>query len=490
MSLASLIKEAGVGKVSKENIADTPLVQETVVSPVDSPSAAIPVAPAAVVSTEPEVVTPAPVVEPAVVESVVAPVVEPVPADVVTDVAVVDELPPADMVPVEVAEAAVADAVEITQIAATGELIEAEQAAVKEKADELLEIQTALEHLTTVIRKSGANGIANQTAEAIQIQLRSVNRKLGITSQFVSTESFTARDPRAQHDNATIALESIKTSAKVAKNKFMEILEKMIDFFRRAAHNYLDGANALEKKVDELDRRLGALKKTGGGGSMTIANAGLVLHDDSIDIPADVHGLAHFAAVGYPEAVVKYLDQSTKTVLKFRPEDTDEERIREEFTRYARPLKFLIEQKADQDVLPGGFKLDIDDDGMSFGIKGEVPAGVSKDVDLATTVELRKKVRNIKEIVVQIKEIRPEVDKIDKAAKRLIEAAKRVAATDAKDEAHAERQYMVLFSAVLRSSAAKPRIDEVIKYLVRYLNAQVAIVNTMADAIEKEHEAD
>lgn len=485
MSLSALLKEAGVRKVSNEDIGDTPLVQETVVSPVDSPSAAIPVAETAVVETAPLPVDVAPAVEP------IAPVV----ADAVTDVAVVPELPvvqeamPASIVetvPVSVAEIAVADAVEATQIQADGLQLEVEQCALQEKADELLEIQTALEHLTTVIRKSGAAGVSNQSAEIIQVQLRAVNRKLGVESTFVSTESFTARDPRSQHETATIALEDIKTSIKVAKNKFIEIMEKLIAMFKKTANNYLDGVNALEKKTDQLDQRLGALKKTGAGGSMTVNNAGVVLLDDSWDIPDDIPGLAHFSSVGYPEGVIKYLNNSTKVLLKYKGDNFDRERLMEDFNREAKPLQYLINMNVKDDKLPGGFHMDVSEDGLSFGIKGEIPAGVNKELDLLPTAELRKKVRKIKEIIVQLKEIRPEVDKIDKAARKLIEAASRATDSWGKDQAQAQEYMDTVRDAVYRSSASKPRVDEVIKYLVRYLNMQLAICTTMANEIEKE----
>ncbi|ABY62987.1 internal head protein [Pseudomonas phage 201phi2-1] len=488
MSLTALLKEAGV---SNEDItASEPLVQETVVSPVDSPSAAIPVVDAVVetapvVEPVPETVA-APVtapLEPAVVESVVAPVAEaPLPVEAVA----VDQVIPT--IPVVEAQAAVAEAVEITQIEATACQVEAEQQAIKDKADELLDMQTALENLTSIIRKTGANGVSNQTAEVIQSQLRSINRRLGVESKFVSTESFIARDNREQHAIATIALEDIKTSVKVAKNKFIELLEKILALFKRAASNWLDGLVSLDKKVDQLDQRLGALKKPGGGGSLTLHNAGLVVYKDSIDIPEDIPGLAHFASVAYPDVVTKYLDQSAKTLLKYKPSDFDPERIKEEFERHAKPLAYLIELQVEKDELPGGQHLDVDEGGLSFGIKGEVPAGVDKEVDLETTVELRKKVRAIKDIVEQIKKIRPEVEKIDKAGKRLIEAARRSTSLKAEDEKEAEDFYNIVHDAISRSAAAKPRVDEVIKYLVRYLGAQVAIVNTMADAIEKEKE--
>jgi len=488
MSLTKLLNEAGV---SNEDITPAaPLVEQTVVSPVDSPSAAIPVAEtvveaAPVVEPVPETVA-VPVtapLEPAVVESVVAPVAEaPLPVEAV----VAEQVIPT--VPVVEAQAAIAEAVEITQIEATACQVEAEQLAVKEKADELLDIQTSLESLSSIIRKAGANGVTNQTAEVIQSQLRSINRRLGVDSQFVSTESFNSRDLREQHNVATIALEDIKTSVKVAKNKFIDLLEKILALFKRAASNWLDGLVSLDKKVDKLDQRLGALKKTGGGGSFTLHNAGLVVHNDSIDIPEDIPGLAHFAAVSYPDVVTKYLDQSAKTLLKYKPSDFDPERIKEEFERHAKPLAYLIELQVEKDELPGGHHLDVDAGGLSFGIKGETPAGVDKEVDIETTVELRKKVRLIKEIVEQIKKIRPEVEKIDKAGKRLIEAARRATPGAGEDQKEAQDFYNIVYEAVSRSAAAKPRVDEVIKYLVRYLNAQVAIVNTMADQIEKEKE--
>lgn len=448
MSLTALIQEAGVPL----DVAQAQPVVDTIVSPTNEPSSTIPVPDAAVAEVAPElVVAPAPVVDGGV---------------------------PEGYVPVEAVTEAVVDV--------QAEALQAEQCALQDKADELLDVQHSMESLDRIIRSTGFKGIGNQTAEILQVQLRAAQRKLGITTAIGSMESFQAKDQREQHAIAQVSLESIRTTAKTAKNRFMEIISKLIEMFKRVVNNYLDGFNVVEKTAADLDRRLSKVKHSGGEGTFKLVNAGLLYRDDKLvrEVTPDVKGLAHFAAVAYPEAVIRFLDGLVKGVLKFDPESGGIEEVKANFEQSRKPLSFLIEKNLADDELPGGYKLDINESGLSIGLSHAKTYSVEpEELPVVTTVKLRNLVRDILLLIQQAKDIRPEVDKIDKAGKKLIEATKRAETKKGTDEN--KGTYDELSSAVGKIVLeATPRIGEIVGYLLKYARFQLAVVNTQLEIIE------
>lgn len=451
MSLMKMIEDAGVSLESfvepvVEAVPVDPalMVQETIVSPVDAPSAAIPVSDV-VVSTEPVV----------------------------------------DVMPVTEVDAVVAEAVAATQVEAETKVLENMQEIIQEKADELLEIQTALESMESMVRSQGAKGISNTTAKAIQSHLKTINRQLGIKTDFVSIESFTAKGIREEHDQATIALESIRTTAKVAKNKFIAFVEKIIAYFKKIVMNQFDGINTLEKNAVKLSDGLARVKIAGGNGTMQVANPDRLYLDGKVvqEITPDIKGLAHFSAVAYPEAIIKFFDGMVKGVLKFDPEGTGMDELEAFFEQYSKPLKFLIDQKADQDVLPGGWSLDVPEHSMSIGMRrSEAASDIGGEIPVLRTVELRRIVADVINVLAQMKKIRPEVDKISKTGDKLIAAVKR--ATEKKGDEANEKAYAEMADRVAKIVVeASPRISEIIGYLTRFLGMQLAIAKAQMEII-------
>ncbi len=425
----SLKDAMALGGVSVEDFQQLPPADVPVVSPTNDPSSTIPLP------------TPVPSAEPGV--------------------------------PVEVVETAPLNPVEIVEadpvIQATDNIV-AEHQAIQDRADEIIALQQSMEQYKGLIQKAGAKGISNETAQFIQVAMRSAQKQLGVETKIGSMESFAAKGPREQHELATVALEDIRTTAKAAAGKFLRLVEQFISYIRKYGMQFMDGITNLETQLTTLEKSLQSNKQTGGGRQIEVQNLQYFSHNGQVDLEpsAEVKGLAHFAAVGYPEAVVKYLDGLTKAVLKYDAESGNDEELTAHFEAAAKPLSFLIEQKLTDDELPGGFKLDVSESGLSVGItKGEGGESEVGTIDVAPTVELRKAVRSLKELVLQMKEIRQETEKVGKAGDKLIAAVKRKNADSVSDKAA---------QLVAQSS---PRIGEIISYLVRYVKIEMTIIHKM-----------
>lgn len=363
----------------------------------------------------------------------------------------------------------------------------AEHAVLQEKADTLIGLQTAMERYQGIIRKAGFNGITPQTAEVLQVHMQIANQLLGNTTQIGSMEAFVAKDPRAQHELATVSMEDIKATSKAALTKFMEIVNRIIEFIKRAGQNFFDGVTQVERAIDQLDAQLTKIKVPGGEGTVNVA-ATILMNGDTLDreVSPDIHGLAHFASYTYPEEIVKFLNGITKGVLKFDAEGAGMDELDAFFAQYSKPLQFLIDQEANKDPLPGGYTLDVSEHGLSIGVSyhdSRKPAmGNTQDVPVLTTVELRKLVRDLKALVVQLKEIRPEAEKISQSGKKLVEAVKR-AMTKADEGTDDIYDAMALkVGKIVQESS--PRAGEIIDYLIRYAKAHCVVISQQIKVIE------
>ena len=447
----SLFKEAmAEAGVSVEEFQAIPpeaelMVQETVVNPADSPSASVPIT--------------APVDTP-IVEEPVAPIED---------------------IPVTNAEVMIEQTV-------------CEHTALQEKADQMIALQTAMEMHHSIVRSTGFNGIDQTAAKLLQVQMREAARLLGITSKIGSMESFTAKGPHEQHELATVSLEDIRSAGKHALEKFLEIVNKIIEFIKRSGQNFFDGVIQVERAIEDLNSKLSKIKSAGGEGTFQCA-ATILKTGDTVDreVSPDIHGLAHFASYAYPEAVVKFLDGITKGVLKFDADGAGNAEVDAFFEQYSKPLQFLIDQHADKDVLPGGYTMDVSEHGLAIGVSyhdsGQAAAGNStQELPVLPTTTLRKVTRDLKALMVQLKEIRPESEKISQAGKKLIEAVKRAAAKGGEGNDAVYDELALKVGKMVQESS--PRAGEIIDYVIKYAKAQCVAIGQQIKVIESGSKAE
>ena len=401
-----------------------------------------------------------------------------------TEQPIVPEVTPAPIVQEDVPVTEILEEVPIVPT----EAVIAEHEELQAKADQLVALQTAMERYHTIVRKAGFNGISNQTAEVLQVHMQIAQQQLGLTSKIGSMESFNAKSPREQHDLATISLEDIKSMAKGALDKFIAIVEKILEFIKRTGHNLLDGILHVERAVDKLDGQLSKIKVSGGEGTFQCAGT-ILKHGEEIDraVSPDIHGLAQFASTSYPDAIVKFLDGMVKGVIKFDANGKGIEELDAFFAQYSKPLQFLIVQQADKDELPGGYTMDVSEHGLSIGVtyhdSKEPALGQTEELPVSSTAELRKLVRDIKALIIQLKDIRPETEKISQAGKKLIEAVKRSAAKADEETGGVYSEMTMKVGKMVQESS--PRAGEIVDYIVRYIKGHCVAIDAQIKVITK-----
>lgn len=397
-----------------------------------------------------------------------------------TEQPIVPEVTPAPIVQEEVPVTEILEEVPIVP----PEAVIAEHEELQAKADQIVALQTAMEQYHSIVRKAGFNGISNQTAAVLQVHMRIAQQQLGLTSKIGSMESFNAKTPRDQHDLATVSLEDIKSMAKGALDKFISIVERILEFIKRTGHNLLDGIMHVERAVDALDAKLAKIKSPGGNGTIKAVHP-ILKNGNNVDrvVSPDIHGLAHFASTAYPEAIVKFLDGMVKGVLKFDANGKGVEELDAFFAQYSKPLQFLIDQQADKDTLPGGYTMNVSEHGLSIGVTAptEQDSSPTEEIPVLPTAELRKLVRDIKALITQLKDIRPESEKISQAGKKLIEAVKRSAAKGGEDTGDVYSEMAMKVGKMVQESS--PRAGELVDYIVKYIKGHCIAIDAQIKVI-------
>lgn len=391
------------------------------------------------------------------------------------------EAPVAEPVPMTVAE--------VEQVVETVEpVVECavqEHEMLRERAEQLVAIQTAMEQYHDIIRKRGFNGITPESAQILQVHMRIAARQLGTNSKVASMEAFKAKDAREQHDLAEISMEDLRTTAKVAGNVIHQLIGKMISAVKQFAMRIVDGIPLIEKALASMDKELGQIKSAGGDGEVKINTTMLNVNGvPDLTVGKEVMSLAMFAAKTYPDAVVTFLKGATKAVFKYDPEEDNSDEMKAYFQEAARPLQSAIKAGANDEPLPGGYKMHISESGMSVGITGEDMVGQThREVQCSTTKELRDACRKLQEMVKIIREIRPSAERIETEGHKLLKAVERIRdrAGDDKRWAHEvmddESRKLVM--------EATPRSGELIGYLLKYIKSQMVAIKTQAEHISR-----
>lgn len=421
------------------------MIEETIVSPVDTPSASQPVAPEVVVSTEPVPVVPTDVV----VEPTAAPVGEPLDVQMV-----VDTQNPTDMLGQANQETAVC----------------------QERADDLLAMQHACEQYGKLLRQTGLEGVSEEGAAFMQVGMKMIQKSLG-TDLVVSKESIDDIHPRSSKVKVTISVESVKELASKAYEAFVAAIHKLIELMKKGWEQLMDLGNNQEKAIDEQLRRVSALKTTDNdeiqinSPSMLFANG-----DEVFPEIKGISGLAHFALVAYPNAMLSYYAQISKFIHQIPDDDSvSDEEITANLDDISKPLIALATDSAVRGLFNGNYQIDVAHEGLSFGIKAAegAPAPDTVDLMILPPIKLRKLLNDMLLINTLMRDYRKANERVVRAAEIVLDAAKSM-----KNLPKLSTDVMTLINK------ATPRNREIALYISKVLRAYLAVTDRMISAHE------
>lgn len=409
--------------VSNENIGDVSEVVEqtavanTIVNPVDSPSAVVPVA------------------------------AEPTPETEPVDIQMVVETQ--------------------NPTAMLGQAAQ-EATALQDRADELLDMQHACEQYIKLIRQTGLEGITQEGAAFMQVGLSMVQKSLG-TDYKVSNESYDTITPRSSRLKATISVEDVKEMASNAYSKFKEIIRKLIELIKKGWEKFQDFGLSQEKKIDELLERIKGIKGSGALSQEIIIRSPGLLFADGKEVYPEVRqltGLAHFALRSYPNALVGYYKGIDAWLRQLGDLDVTEEEIEAHIVHVAKPLTALANDPAVGQLFNGNRQIDISASELSFGMGQGEGSEPPNEVELPVEppVKLRKTLTDLKTINTLIINYREANDKIVAAAQKL-------------ESENPNKEAGPVIAKVVKDST--PRNREIAEFISQVTRAYLSVIEQM-----------
>lgn len=408
---------------------------ELVNNPVDSPSAAIPVA-GVVVSTEPDVA-----------------VAEPVDIQMV-----VDQENPTDLIG-----------------QATHDCIN-----VQSRADELLAMQHACESYGKLIRQTGLEGVSEEGAAFMQVGLRMIQKSLGVTPT-VSNESIDNIHPRSSRVKVVISTEDIKEMATKAYEMFIAAIKQLVELIKKGWEKLVDFGLDQERNIEALKERLTKVKSTAIGADLVIRSPDLLFADGAQVFPEvkALSGLGHFALVAYPKAMTDYFTNLGK-YAKFVSEmdeghELGEDEINENLDGVAKPLEALSKAQGIGSLFNGNYKVDFAEDKLSFGIKHADGKEAPNEVELAVLppIRIRKHLDEMRLVNKLLVDYRSANQKVVAAAEKVV--------SDVKGENNANLNTKVMQMV----KAASPRNREIAAFVAKVTRAYLAVFAQMVELHEK-----
>lgn len=407
-------------------VVETPAVVDTIVSPVDSPSAAQVVAPDTVVSTEPAV-----------------------PVDIQM---VVETQNPTAM---------------LGQATQESEFCQSQ-------ANELLAMQQACEHYGKLIRQTGLEGVTEEGAAFMHVGLQMIQKSLG-TDLVISKESLEDIHPRSSRTKVTISAESVKELASKAYDAFIEAIKKLIALIEKGWDQVQDFGINQEREIDNKLARLRKLKTAAASQEIVIKNPTMLFANGEEVFPETkaLFGLAHFALTAYPKAMETYykdLAQYVKVVSKMSDQyELSYDEVSANFDERTKPLAKLKETAGINSHFNGNYVVDIAGDGLSFGIKQGDGKEAPSEVELVVEapVKIRKMLEDIKHINKLIIDYRPANTRVHKAGEALLKSAEGVENEDITKK----------LLQVVKDSA--PRNREIVHFVCKVTRTYLAVIEQM-----------
>lgn len=347
----------------------------------------------------------------------------------------------------------------------------------QERADELLDMQNALESYGRLIRQTGLDGVSEEGAAFMQVGIKLIQKSLG-TNVKVSTESFDDIHPRSSRTKVTISSESIKELAGKAYDAFVAAIKRLVELLRQGWEQLFDFSINQEHKIDEYLDRVGKLKGSSVGEDITIKSPGMLFADGQEVFPESraLTGLAHFSLVSYPKAMVDYYGKVSKFIKDLDPEDLKEGEFKVNVDAIAKPLHDLAKDDTVKVLFNGNHQISISENELSFGIS--VVDGKSPPSEIVLPVmppvKLRKILKELHLINNIVKDYNVSNDRVIKAAEKLVDVAVNLKAAGSLNSD---------ILSLVKDSA--PRNREIAKFISKVSVAYLAVLDKMITHHEK-----
>lgn len=354
-----------------------------------------------------------------------------------------------------------------------------EETAMRNDVGELVEAQVAMEAYAKLLKQAGPDGITRQAAGFLRVGLEQFHNDghIDFSKEIASMEEM--GEGQKQH----LLPSKIKSGG--LGEKIKEIAKKLWEWLKGLWAKGKKFVEQLKTGVVQLDRKLKkaqALAEKAGnkaGGEFTVPNPERIAIGNKVEInfPNEMKAVAMMAGKVYPERMVEFYNAIATTLANYDVASGDPADVMAQLEKAKGILEDVSSSKT---TLPGGVRLDVSEDGISYGIaedeKPEVGETKAAARSASTIAQQLKEMTAVLEILKSYDQI---YAKMAHASEGVEQACVKLYASSGKDdmEASAGETAGQIVSAVSNLlHKANPRGNEIIRYLAHTTSAYVDVV--------------
>lgn len=371
------------------------------------------------------------------------------------------------------------------------ELTSDDEALLEEQLNETEEVTEALEAYIGQLKAAGLDGFSVQTASILHVGVTSCKRRLGLEDVTTGLEAYHG-DSRSAMRRANVSMEDLKETLTKGWERFLKLLKDLLNSGLDTVEEILTGVTALELKAKALRKELSnRASDTITDAPLEIKNPQFLYTGKTLTYPKAslFTAVAAFASHIYPEEVAKYYKAIATSVNNYNPAAGNAEDFIKQVDGKASPLSALGDEKME---VPGGHIHTSPADGswtvvQSGNLKWSgldvvvVPAEPPESVKIpvrnksaieATLTIVEKTIELLKQSGEAQRKVKSSATEVLTALEKMHKYVKE----QDMDESSAAEAKKVAESTVKLVRLTNPGHKDVIKYIVRGLNAYMGVL--------------
>ncbi|MCY1413910.1 phiKZ-like phage internal head protein [compost metagenome] len=356
-----------------------------------------------------------------------------------------------------------------------------ESTALSNDLTEVVEVQTALECYAKLLRQAGPDGITRQAAGFMRVGLEQFHNDGHIDLSGLIRSMEEMGDGDKQHLlPSKVKSGGIGDKIKETAGKIWEWLKGLWEKSKTFVQQLLQGVVGLERKLNKAKE---AASKAGSnaGGEFTVPRPERIMIGSkmSINYPGELKAVTMLACNVYPERMTQFYNAIASAIGNFDPAHGDAQEVT---GLLEKAKEVLNDVKASDQVLPGNVKIDVGDDGISYGITDAgdtegAPDSVTSKARSGQTIQ--SDLTTMFAVLEGLKGYGQHHEKMAQAASKVGEALERLKKASSGEgmEDGAAQTASDLESAVGQLlHKANPRGNEIVRYLARTTSAYADVI--------------
>jgi hypothetical protein len=345
---------------------------------------------------------------------------------------------------------------------------------------EIVEVQTALECYAKLLRQAGPDGITRQAAGFMRVGLEQFQHDGHVDLSGLIGSMEEMGDGEKQHLlPSKVKSGGIGDKIKEVAGKIWEWLKGLWEKSKTFVQQLLQGVVGLERKLNKAKEAAAKAGSTAGG-EFQVPNPERIMIGSKISInyPGELKAVTMLACNVYPERMTQFYNAIASAIGNFDPAHGDSQEV---MGLLEKAKEVLNDVKTSDQVLPGNVKIDVGDDGISYGITeagdSEKPESVTSKARSGSTIQ--SDLTTMFAVLEGLKGYGKHHESMAQAAGKVgqaLEHLKKASAGEGMEDGAAQTASDLESAVGKLLHSANPRGNEIVRYLARTTSAYADVI--------------